>query len=263
MRRYDSDLLSAEINPTPRPAKKRPAMNKGWLVDMVCRITPRLNTTPTDTMRPMRRPSISPKGAAARAPKNVPYRISTFLPFVSREFAYCRQNRDNQRVLSRRDCVMIGFRREGLLPVVHRNDTTNCASVISEENAAKGHEEAHHNGWPTNRISHQLVVKSHNDLPCFSSRAWRRLKRDFDHNVFSNFSTSSVIKFHKAEACTIPLKERAHQLFMNPQHQAFPALILTRTSNQIHWSRQHGMNPARKDCHTSLVTGPTAVAPPT
>jgi hypothetical protein len=66
------DILIAEIRPTPKPAKKRPAMKRGWLVDAVWRITPKLKTRPTEAMRPHRRPRKSAKGAAARAPKKVP-----------------------------------------------------------------------------------------------------------------------------------------------------------------------------------------------
>lgn len=69
---HGRDLLKAEMRPTPKPAKKRPAMNKGCRVDIVCRITPKLKTRPTDTMRPILRPSKSPNGAAVRAPKKVP-----------------------------------------------------------------------------------------------------------------------------------------------------------------------------------------------
>jgi hypothetical protein len=70
----ETDLLIAEMRPTPKPAKKRPAMNRGILVDAVCKTTPKLKTKPTATMRPIRRPSMSAHGAAASAPKKVPYK---------------------------------------------------------------------------------------------------------------------------------------------------------------------------------------------
>jgi hypothetical protein len=60
------------MRPTPYPAKKRPAMNSGCDVEAVCRITPRLNTRPAETMSPIRLPSKSPNGAAVKAPKKVP-----------------------------------------------------------------------------------------------------------------------------------------------------------------------------------------------
>jgi hypothetical protein len=66
------NLLIAETRPTPSPAKKRPAMNKGWLVETVCKITPKLKTNPIADMRPILRPRISAHGAARSAPKNVP-----------------------------------------------------------------------------------------------------------------------------------------------------------------------------------------------
>lgn len=67
-----SHLLSAETNPTPKPAKNRPAIKRSCSVLAVCKMTPRLNTKPHATIRPQRRPSRSPKGAAASAPKKVP-----------------------------------------------------------------------------------------------------------------------------------------------------------------------------------------------
>jgi hypothetical protein len=67
----DEDILKAEIKPTPRPAKKRPARKMGIPVAAVCRMTPRLNTW-AEAIRPQRRPIRSPMGAAPRAPKNVP-----------------------------------------------------------------------------------------------------------------------------------------------------------------------------------------------
>jgi hypothetical protein len=46
----------AEIRPTPRPAKKRPARNNGMLVATVCRTTPRLKTH-VARIKPQRRPT--------------------------------------------------------------------------------------------------------------------------------------------------------------------------------------------------------------
>jgi hypothetical protein len=63
--------LRAEIRPTPKPAKKRPAVNRGSAVAAVCRMTPKTKTM-VDVIRPHRRPRRSPKGAAVSAPKNVP-----------------------------------------------------------------------------------------------------------------------------------------------------------------------------------------------
>ena len=57
--------------PTPKPAKKRPATNMGMAVAMVCRMTPKVKTT-VETMRPSRRPRMSPVGEAVKAPKKVP-----------------------------------------------------------------------------------------------------------------------------------------------------------------------------------------------
>jgi hypothetical protein len=68
----EQDLLRAEIKPTPYPAKKRPAMNRGCDVETVWRMTPKLKTIPADSIRPMRRPRKSPTGEAVRAPKKVP-----------------------------------------------------------------------------------------------------------------------------------------------------------------------------------------------
>jgi hypothetical protein len=67
----DINLLVAEIKPTPKPAKKRPARKRGILVAAVCRMTPKINTI-VETMRPKRRPIASATGAAVRAPKKVP-----------------------------------------------------------------------------------------------------------------------------------------------------------------------------------------------
>ena len=64
--------IMALIRPTPRPAKKRPAMNIGRAVETVCKMTPRLNTKAEDENSPHRRPRISAEGAASRAPKKVP-----------------------------------------------------------------------------------------------------------------------------------------------------------------------------------------------
>lgn len=73
------NLLIAEINPTPNPAKKRPAKNSGMVVAAVCRITPRINTN-EEAIKPMRRPMASATGAAVSAPKKVPAeRIETIV----------------------------------------------------------------------------------------------------------------------------------------------------------------------------------------
>ena len=73
-------LLMAEINPTPKPAKNRPATNIGMSVAAACKITPKLNIIEVDAMRPQRRPMASATGAAVRAPKNVPAdRIETIM----------------------------------------------------------------------------------------------------------------------------------------------------------------------------------------
>lgn len=62
----------ADTRPTPRPAKNLPAMNIGGAVDAVCKMTPRLKTAPAAAIRPHRLPRMSAKGAANKAPKNVP-----------------------------------------------------------------------------------------------------------------------------------------------------------------------------------------------
>lgn len=62
---------SAEIKPTPTPAKKRPARNSGRDVAAVWKTTPTLKIQ-HDTMRPQRRPMLSPSNGDARAPKKVP-----------------------------------------------------------------------------------------------------------------------------------------------------------------------------------------------
>jgi hypothetical protein len=73
------DLLIAEINPTPNPAKKRPARNRGIEVAAVCKITPKVKTK-EDVIKPIRRPIASATGAAVRAPKKVPAeRIETIV----------------------------------------------------------------------------------------------------------------------------------------------------------------------------------------
>lgn len=64
-------LLRAEIKPTPKPAKKRPARNMGMAVEIVCRTTPRLKTQ-VEIMRAGRRPKKSASRGEARAPKKVP-----------------------------------------------------------------------------------------------------------------------------------------------------------------------------------------------
>lgn len=67
----DESLLRAEINPTPKPAKNRPARNKGIAVEIVCRTTPRLNTQ-VEIIKAGRRPKKSASKGEARAPKKVP-----------------------------------------------------------------------------------------------------------------------------------------------------------------------------------------------
>lgn len=64
-------LLRAEIKPTPKPAKKRPARNMGIAVEMVWSTTPRLKTQ-VEIMRAGRRPKKSANRGEARAPKKVP-----------------------------------------------------------------------------------------------------------------------------------------------------------------------------------------------
>lgn len=64
-------VLSAEIKPTPKPAKKRPATNNGMAVEAVWRMTPKQNTR-TVIIKAIRRPIKSPRGAANKAPKKVP-----------------------------------------------------------------------------------------------------------------------------------------------------------------------------------------------
>jgi len=69
----------AEIKPTPKPAKNRPATNRGIAVAAVCKTTPKMKTS-VEAIRPNRRPKISATGAALRAPKNVPAdRIETIV----------------------------------------------------------------------------------------------------------------------------------------------------------------------------------------
>lgn len=60
------------MRPTPKPAKKRPAMNIGNAVEAVCKTTPKLKTMPADINRARRRPKKSARGAAVSAPKKVP-----------------------------------------------------------------------------------------------------------------------------------------------------------------------------------------------
>ena len=64
-------VLSADIKPTPKPAKKRPATNRGIAVEAVCRMTPKQNTVIV-IIKAIRRPMKSPNGAANKAPKKVP-----------------------------------------------------------------------------------------------------------------------------------------------------------------------------------------------
>lgn len=64
-------LLRAEIRPTPRPAKKRPARNRGTPVAAVCSTTPKIKTK-EDTISANRRPIVSPSAGLERDPKKVP-----------------------------------------------------------------------------------------------------------------------------------------------------------------------------------------------
>jgi hypothetical protein len=64
-------LLKAEISPTPKPAKNRPARNRGMAVETVCSTTPRLKTQ-VEIIRAGRRPKKSARRGEARAPKKVP-----------------------------------------------------------------------------------------------------------------------------------------------------------------------------------------------
>jgi len=64
-------VLKADTRPTPKPAKKRPAVKRGMEVAAVCMITPALKTQ-QETMSDQRRPSRSAMTAAPRAPKKVP-----------------------------------------------------------------------------------------------------------------------------------------------------------------------------------------------
>ena len=54
-------LLKAEIKPTPKPAKKRPARKSGMAVAAVCKITPNVKT-PVEKIRPHFLPRKSPVG---------------------------------------------------------------------------------------------------------------------------------------------------------------------------------------------------------
>lgn len=67
-RRYS---LNAEIKPTPKPAKNRPARKRGMAVAAAWKATPRVKT-PVEAINPHLRPMKSPMGAAPRAPKKVP-----------------------------------------------------------------------------------------------------------------------------------------------------------------------------------------------
>lgn len=69
--RARDSLLNADINPTPNPAKNRPATNKGISLEAVCRITPKEKMTRV-TSNPILLPRKSPSGAADSAPKKVP-----------------------------------------------------------------------------------------------------------------------------------------------------------------------------------------------
>lgn len=76
-----ANKLKAEMRPTPKPAKNRPATNNGMAVAAVWRMTPNVKT-PVDAIKPHRRPTISPIGAALRAPKKVPAeRMDTIVDF--------------------------------------------------------------------------------------------------------------------------------------------------------------------------------------
>jgi hypothetical protein len=65
------DLLKADIKPTPKPAKKRPATKRGIAAEAVWNITPKQKTTRVIISASLL-PRKSAKGAAAKAPKNVP-----------------------------------------------------------------------------------------------------------------------------------------------------------------------------------------------
>jgi hypothetical protein len=67
----------------PKPAKKRPATNMGISVAAVCSMTPN-EKTQLDTIRDIRRPSLSAIGAAASAPKKVPAWMSRVVRSVQR-----------------------------------------------------------------------------------------------------------------------------------------------------------------------------------
>jgi tetrahydromethanopterin S-methyltransferase subunit F len=72
-------LLIAEIKPTPKPAKNRPATKSGMAVAAVCKATPNIKTT-VEAIKPSRRPIASATGAAVSAPKKVPAeRIDTIV----------------------------------------------------------------------------------------------------------------------------------------------------------------------------------------
>jgi hypothetical protein len=64
-------VLNAEMIPTPKPAKKRPATKRGIAAEAVCNITPKQKTT-KEIIRASFLPRKSARGAAAKAPKNVP-----------------------------------------------------------------------------------------------------------------------------------------------------------------------------------------------
>lgn len=123
-------------------------------MDAVCRATPKEKIT-QETIRAMRRPSLSANGAAVRAPTTSILILSSSNSQTRRSSlteSSSGQNRDNSGGL-RRAKIRVAFgvgcsSREFLLEVWHSQDTGNRSSVISEENTTESHEETDDNGRP-------------------------------------------------------------------------------------------------------------------
>jgi hypothetical protein len=185
---WQRHLLNAEIRPTPKPAKKRPAMKRGCSVDAVCRITPKLKTMPAETIRPKRRPRRSPNGAAVSAPKNVPAdKMDTIREFCDAgSIGLPSASLTSEKFSSQYGMANI----PEMVPVSYLQRSQRPGSSSYDrvygpvENTAESDEETDDNGWPTIRqFSVQRKRTKHKSSPRFARHIGRLREHHFDHFV--------------------------------------------------------------------------------
>jgi hypothetical protein len=201
------DLLIAETRPTPSPAKKRPAMNRGCDVDAVCRMTPKLKTKPIAVKRPILRPRISAHGAARSAPKKVPAERIDTMSESSLAVSFpsgCVEKDLNQYFMPR---------IPEIVPVSYPNRTPPKATKSPTRMAGL-----------CASVSQWCYNRDVNSLPCGTSRAWRWLERDLDHDVYKGSMDRRCPSREDRSACG-GWNKTAHlgSLSSSPAHKVSPS----------------------------------------